>query len=283
MKFQFKTAIAVMALCTALPLAHVNAAVIEITPDMQICSENADCTAISSSCAKACNDTPVNVSSVDKLSGQRLQTCGEAVNSLPACEMHPPLEPRCVNNRCTVGFAFDHTADDKDYGKKAGGHKSSAAPQTTPAHNDTYNDGPGYLQLPEGYEQQPSTQPDAQDAVPDTDVPATAAPEEINEQSTAPAMDETPAIEPAEQPAAAPPTLSPVNAVEVPRPFPDPAAAAIANQQAPQQTLEAHDMVAEPPPEEDLMVEESIEVMDEMDTNAAPPEATPVEGGGGSY
>jgi hypothetical protein len=156
MKHHLKTASLTLALFIA-PLS-AGASIYDITPDMQICSENADCTAISDSCTKACETLPVNSSSAERLKSSRVQTCGADVEKLPACEMHPPLEPRCVNNRCTVGFAFDNNADDSDYGRKAGSY-SGAKPGGKTASSGVkpgYDDGPRVLQLPEGYKAVPA-------------------------------------------------------------------------------------------------------------------------------
>lgn len=85
------------------------------TADMQTCTSDADCTTISNSCENSCGTVPVNTEHEAKLVDMRIQACGTAVQNLPKCNMHPPLMPRCVNNRCTAGYAFDHNAGAKDY------------------------------------------------------------------------------------------------------------------------------------------------------------------------
>ncbi|HRQ60817.1 MAG TPA: hypothetical protein PLO23_04805, partial [Alphaproteobacteria bacterium] len=130
----------------AAPAAH--AGLFEITADMQACTTTADCTVVPDSCTKACATVPVNTASADELAARRLQSCGESVNNLPTCATYPPMESRCVNNRCTVAFAFDHTSDDNDYGRKAGSGKSAKksskkSAAAAPKANGEYKDGSG--------------------------------------------------------------------------------------------------------------------------------------------
>lgn len=147
--------IAFVALAFMMVSLSAKASLYDITPDMQTCASDTDCTAIPDSCTKACETLPVNAASAERLKASRVHTCSaEAVEKLPACEIHPPLEPRCVNNRCTVGFAFDNNADDKDYGRRSGGSPSKKAASAGPASG--YDDGPGVLQLPEGYKPVPA-------------------------------------------------------------------------------------------------------------------------------
>lgn len=148
----FRIGTALLALFVFTPVGH--ATIFEISPDMQACSGNEDCVAVSDSCTKSCETTPVNTASVEKLSTLRDQSCGEQVKDLPKCKMYPPLEPRCVNNRCTVGYAFDHASDSKDYGATAGGYGGSGS--ATGKKSTGFTDGPGYLELPAGYAAQPA-------------------------------------------------------------------------------------------------------------------------------
>lgn len=210
------------ALClfAALP---AQAGLFEITPDMQACTNTADCTVVPDSCTKACATVPVNTASAEKLAAQRLQSCGESVNTLPTCATYPPMEGRCVNNRCTIGFAFDNNSDDMDYQKgKASGKSSRKKSAAASAHADgAYKDGSGFLELPAGYDgpgvdeakpaamaaPEPAPSPVEEPSVPEiAEEPAPAVDMAPADDVTAPA-DPMPVIDPAPKPeaSAAPP------------------------------------------------------------------------------
>lgn len=210
MKIPFLT----IAALSLIALQPAQASIFQITPDLQACTADAECTAVSDSCTKACATVPVNTGSVEKLEGLRLQTCGDAVKTLPTCATYPPLEPRCVNNRCTVGFAFDNNADDHDYGRKAGGHsgKGAAADHyATPTEERAYKDGSGFLELPAGYQAGATAPKAAPRSIPSE---ALAPPETLTQEDTS-APEPAPQMEPA--PMAAEPMAEPQPA-EAPAP-----------------------------------------------------------------
>ncbi len=88
----------------------------------QQCTSSADCTFVSLTCGDGCASVPINTSGKSALEPSLRQQCGGKLpeESGVVCHMNPPLKPACVNNRCTIGYAFENHAGSGDY-------------QTTPA------------------------------------------------------------------------------------------------------------------------------------------------------
>jgi hypothetical protein len=114
----------------------VRAADVNVTPAMQACSTDADCTITNGQCANNCSALPVNTQSVAAVEQQKIAMCGQSGASEPACKTVPALTPSCIHNRCTIGNAYRDHADAKDYGREKSLRKSAlrynAIPGTPP-------------------------------------------------------------------------------------------------------------------------------------------------------
>lgn len=82
---------------------------------LQSCNANQDCVLVSQSCDKACATVPVHKQYEALHLQNRVQKCGAGVENLPVCNMNPPLQAACINNRCTIGYAYQHNSHDGDY------------------------------------------------------------------------------------------------------------------------------------------------------------------------
>lgn len=83
----------------------------------QTCTSNAECTLVSTTCGNACASVPINQTAKKALEPTLRQQCG---GTLPeetdvVCHMNPPLQPACINNRCTIGYAFENNGGPGDY------------------------------------------------------------------------------------------------------------------------------------------------------------------------
>jgi hypothetical protein len=81
---------------------------------MQRCTSNAECTLVTQSCATNCPTLPINTAFQQSYIERRNELCGNDAEGLLHCNVSPPLQPTCINNRCTVGYAFQNTSDEKD-------------------------------------------------------------------------------------------------------------------------------------------------------------------------
>jgi hypothetical protein len=84
-------------------------------PSSQICSSDAQCILVSTSCDKSCGSVPMNKAFEDTYMQGLIKRCGADVRSLPKCNMNPPLEAKCINQRCTLSYPHLNTSDDGDY------------------------------------------------------------------------------------------------------------------------------------------------------------------------
>lgn len=101
--------------------------------NIQTCSTNEQCTLVSQTCSTSCASLPVNSKFVEAMTEKRTQECGSNVSALPTCVMNPPLHAACINNRCTIDYAFQHNSHDGDY--KNGGYQGHGAQADTVAMN----------------------------------------------------------------------------------------------------------------------------------------------------
>jgi hypothetical protein len=83
-------------------------------PDMQHCTSNAECTLVSQYCNTSCTTLPLNMSYAQAYTEQRNARCGNQIEQLLNCNVKPALQPACINNRCTVGYAFQNNSDERD-------------------------------------------------------------------------------------------------------------------------------------------------------------------------
>lgn len=95
----------------------------------QSCQSDADCTFVSMTCGNPCASIPINESAKAALQPiLRAQCGGTAPEEVDiTCHMHPPLQPACINQRCTVGYAFEKHGGMADY-------QTSQAPQSAAAN-----------------------------------------------------------------------------------------------------------------------------------------------------
>ena len=141
-----KLGIMIIAL-TALPLAPAMAAgEVTVPATMQACSSNADCTMVSNTCGTNCASLPVNKSSIASFDTLKAQRCGAQANGPEnqVCHTNPPMGASCVNNRCTVDYAFKYHSDPQDY--KPGAYpvpEKAASPQPTAQNYNGVNDTDG--------------------------------------------------------------------------------------------------------------------------------------------
>lgn len=102
-----------------------------VTAEHQQCASNADCTLISLTCGDACASVPVSLQGKAALDPVLRNQCG---GTLPEetdmiCHMHPPLGAVCINNRCTIDYAFENHGEPADY--QHGGGYPQSDPQDT--------------------------------------------------------------------------------------------------------------------------------------------------------
>lgn len=126
----------------AFPAVPALSADIMVPAAMQRCTSDADCTMVSNSCANSCADLPVNKANLSAIDALRSQRCGAAAPANEECTTHPPLESSCINNRCTIGYAYKANGDAQDYQSGAYPVPESPIPQTTDDYN-TVNDRDG--------------------------------------------------------------------------------------------------------------------------------------------
>jgi hypothetical protein len=130
--------LAALLICIAPMAAHAGADV-TVTPAMQSCSSDADCTIADGQCGSACSFLPVNVQSSPALKQQKLSVCGAATTSEAACVTHPVLTSACINSRCTVGTAYQEHGSAGDYAKhpmRKAELPSTPAPSRSTSSND---------------------------------------------------------------------------------------------------------------------------------------------------
>lgn len=98
-----------------------------MSAEQQQCATTADCTFVSLTCDNACASVPINTAGKTALEPTLRGQCGGKLpeESETVCHMNPPLQPACVNSRCTVGYAFENNASSGDY-------QTSSAPIATP-------------------------------------------------------------------------------------------------------------------------------------------------------
>lgn len=125
---------------TALPVSAAIAATdITVPAAMQVCTSNADCTMVSNTCGDNCADLPVNKNSLSAIDTLKAQRCGAAASGPDnqVCRTNPPMESTCINNRCTVGYAFQNHADPQDY--KPGAYPVPERPAQPAPQTQSYN------------------------------------------------------------------------------------------------------------------------------------------------
>lgn len=118
------------------------AAVMMITPAFaqpvvsaghQHCNTNQECTLISLTCGDACASVPVSLQGKADLDPILRNHCSgvlpEEIDMV--CHMHPPLGAACINNRCTIDYAFENHGEPADYQENVNNPQSG--PQDTPA------------------------------------------------------------------------------------------------------------------------------------------------------
>lgn len=105
-----------------------------MSAQQQQCSSNTDCTFVSLTCGNGCASVPINTAGKTALEPSLRQQCGGALpeESETVCHMNPPLQPVCMNNRCTVGYAFDNNASSGDYQTSPAPIKASAQMPISP-------------------------------------------------------------------------------------------------------------------------------------------------------
>lgn len=121
------------ALCLPSPARAVD---VNVTPSMQACSSDADCTIADGQCGNNCGSVPINAQFMAALEQQKTAICGQPSAQEPGCRTVPALTASCIHNRCTVGTAYREHADAKDYGVPAQQRHAAAGrgaiPQTIP-------------------------------------------------------------------------------------------------------------------------------------------------------
>lgn len=125
---------------TALPVAALASTDISVPAAMQACTSNADCTMASNTCGDNCADLPVNKNSLAAIDTLKTQRCGSTGANGPdnqVCHTNPPMTSTCINNRCTVGYAFQHHADPQDY--KPGAYPVPERATTPAPQTQSYN------------------------------------------------------------------------------------------------------------------------------------------------
>jgi hypothetical protein len=87
----------------------------------QRCESNADCTLTSLTCGNTCASVPVSLSGKAALVSNLRNECGGTLpeESSTICHMHPPLAAACINNRCTISYAFENHGEPADYQNRA--------------------------------------------------------------------------------------------------------------------------------------------------------------------
>lgn len=112
---------------------------------LQSCTSNEQCTMVSNTCTSTCATLPVNkdnLAAVDTLKSQRCGSLTPPENQV--CHTNPPMGASCINNRCTVDYAFKHHSDPQDY--KPGAYPvperpAAPAPQTQSFNSVNDTDG----------------------------------------------------------------------------------------------------------------------------------------------
>lgn len=112
---------------------------------MQRCMSNEECTMVSNACASTCATLPVNKGNIAAIDALKSQRCGSVTPpENQVCNTNPPMESTCINNRCTVGYAFKHHADPQDY--KPGAYpvpEKAASPAPESQSYNSVNDRDG--------------------------------------------------------------------------------------------------------------------------------------------
>lgn len=87
---------------------------IRVPQQMQACATNADCRLAQTSCRNPCVVAPANVRAIASLIERYSRMCGDRVDA--ECSYHPPMQAACINNRCTIDYAWQHHGEPADYG-----------------------------------------------------------------------------------------------------------------------------------------------------------------------
>jgi hypothetical protein len=98
------------------PAAPAHASDVNVTPAMQACSSDADCTLADGQCGNTCSSVPINTRYTSAFEQKKVATCGQSSGAEPACRTMPALTASCIHSRCTIGTAYQEHADAKDYG-----------------------------------------------------------------------------------------------------------------------------------------------------------------------
>lgn len=103
-----------------------------VTADHQQCATNMDCTLISLTCGETCASVPVSLQGKADLEPMIRNHCGGALpeESDAICHMNPPMGAACINNRCTIDYAFENHGEPADY--QNGANNPQSDPQDTP-------------------------------------------------------------------------------------------------------------------------------------------------------
>jgi hypothetical protein len=128
----------------ALPAFPAMSADLMVPAAMQRCTADTDCTMISNSCDNSCADMPVNKANLPAIDNLRTQRCGAPTEKAnEACTTNPPLESSCINNRCTIGYAYKANGDAKDYQSGAYPVPETAVPSQATGDYNSVNDKDG--------------------------------------------------------------------------------------------------------------------------------------------
>lgn len=132
------TSLAIIAACPAF------AADLMVPAAMQRCTSDAECTMVSNSCNNVCADLPVNSANLSTIETLRAQRCtNPATEATQECTTHPPLEAACINNRCTISYAYQTHGDAQDYKPGAYPVPESPVPSQTTQDYSGVNDRDG--------------------------------------------------------------------------------------------------------------------------------------------
>lgn len=120
------------------------AADLMVASTMQRCNGADDCQLVTNSCADNCGFVPVNKANMGVLEQLYQTRCGKPMEANPSCNMNPPISAACINNRCTIDYAYAHNAGPQDYQSGAYPVPEAAVPNQVPGDYSHVNDRHGF-------------------------------------------------------------------------------------------------------------------------------------------
>lgn len=130
-------------LIAVISAAPAMAADVMLATTMQPCNTAQECKLVTNSCSESCGTVPVNLLNLPAAESAYQARCGKSMAENIPCTMNPPMAAACINNRCTIDYAYANNADKNDYKPGAYGVPPAAVPSEVKGDYSRINDRDG--------------------------------------------------------------------------------------------------------------------------------------------